>query len=101
MFALPPRYADWHDPDQVFDAMRAFGRGRYIVGQETESIFARGAEVTADMDLPDQHESAAHEQEWCAGEGGSLDDATGAGKYTTSLIQRGDTCGDEQSQNLE
>jgi putative ABC transport system permease protein len=49
MFASPPNYADWRDQNQVFSGIGAFGRGRYILEQESEATAIRGAQVTAGM----------------------------------------------------
>ncbi len=47
MFASPPNYADWRSQNDVFEEMGAFGRGRFLIDQETESNVVRGARVTA------------------------------------------------------
>jgi putative ABC transport system permease protein len=49
MFASPPNYEDWREQNQVFDAMGAFARTRYILEQEVESNVLQGSRVTAGM----------------------------------------------------
>ncbi|UCC49389.1 MAG: ABC transporter permease, partial [Gemmatimonadota bacterium] len=49
MFASPPNYEDWRAQNQVFDAMGAFARNRYILEQEVESNLLHGSRVTAGM----------------------------------------------------